>query len=211
MGAAFKTDLALSNLLDTNRPSTSSSTSNSTTDKLITALTGPLHTTVTITLPSSGTFSDTGDAKPQSLGLSIRTHLTPPTHGTAYTLTLPTPLSTLLFSSPTSKPLTFPSFSELTSYLNFLLSMDIAHRVIAAENEGWRGAEGEAEVSSTVEVGKRRRTKKVGIRVGEGKEGELVVWWRWAEMVGKAEEVRWDGSGQGERRGLREVVEGFMK
>lgn len=211
-GLAFDTDmeteLKLSTLVDSSRSHMASSSPSSTTNDLITTLTGPLLTIATLSLPSS----NTNKTQPESLRISITTRLSPPTFGTEYTLTLPFALSSLLFStdalpSSGSKRLTFTSFGELTSYLDFLLSVDVAHNIIVAENEGWRGVEGEAEVLRTVEVEEARRTRKVGLQLGEGR---MVVYWRWMDQLEKHGEVSWDGRRNGDVKGLREVLKEFI-
>ncbi|KAJ4993040.1 RNA polymerase II mediator complex component SRB4 [Stagonosporopsis vannaccii] len=96
----------------------------SATDQLFEIFTKPFTGKAILTLPSSP------GSQTEQLTITIRTVIGAPTFGTEYKLTLPSSLTTDLDLSTENK---FQSATDVTSYLDWVLSLHIAHRVLKNE------------------------------------------------------------------------------
>ncbi|KAF1933072.1 uncharacterized protein M421DRAFT_1633 [Didymella exigua CBS 183.55] len=96
----------------------------SATDQLLDMFTKPLTGIATLTLPS-GAGSQT-----EQLLIAIRTVIGAPTFGTEYKLTLPSSLATDLGLSTENR---FQTTADIVSYLDWVLSLHVAHRVLRNE------------------------------------------------------------------------------
>lgn len=96
----------------------------SATDQLLEIFTKPLTGKSVLTLPSSP------GSQTEQLIIAIRTVIGAPVFGTEYKLTLPPSLATDLGLSTENK---FQSATDVTSYLDWALSLYVAHRVLKKE------------------------------------------------------------------------------
>jgi mediator of RNA polymerase II transcription subunit 17 len=94
-------------------------------DKLLEMFSKPFDGKATLTLPSVS-----GGVQVENLTISTRTVIGQPTFGTEHKLTLP---SSLLADLGLFQHLKFSSVEETTSYLDWVLSLHIAHRQLTRE------------------------------------------------------------------------------
>ncbi|OCL03261.1 hypothetical protein AOQ84DRAFT_303135 [Glonium stellatum] len=171
-------------------------------DKLVSTLINPSKTTAALCLPSTVI----NPALQEEVVVEIWTHVTQQAFGTEYTLTLPSSSANILFSATDSKRnFSFTSLPELTSYIDLLLSLDLSHSLIAREHKGWLPSDRTPEVSKAMTHQKRQEQKQLGVKL---ENGTLMLHWRWAERLKRAEEYIWDG--RGGKMGFRQVVEKYV-
>lgn len=138
----------------------------SATDQLLDIFTKPFTGKATVTLPSSPGLQN------EQLTIAIRTVIGAPTFGTEYKLTLPSSLATDLGLSTENK---FKSTADVTSYLDWILSLHVAHRVLKNEYANRAAVKGnEARVTIASKVSKKGVSVKRDISV-ELREGLLAL------------------------------------
>lgn len=95
------------------------------TDQLLEVFMKPLDGQATLTLPT------VNGAQSEKLVIATRTIIGQPTFGTEHKLTLPSPLTSDL---GLFQQLKFSAVDEVRSYLDWILSMHIAHRLLKSEH-----------------------------------------------------------------------------
>ena len=129
----------------------------SATDQLLDIFTKPFNGKATLTLPSGQ------GSQIEQLTIAIRTVIGAPTFGTEYKLTLPTSVVTDLGLSSENK---FQSTADVISYLDWILSLYIAHRVLKSEYANRAAVKGnEARVTIASKSSKKGATVKRDITV----------------------------------------------
>lgn len=153
---------------------------------LVKAMAGPCSTTVTLPLPSSK----------GSINLDIETRLQPSQIMQEFKLQTPEALAAILGTGDTentkSRPkadsssslLTFYSVSELLSYLDFVLALDIAHHIVAATKDGWRASDQAAAVDAPGLDGKP--PLRIVVSCGGA---DLIL--RWKQAKGESGSSKW--------------------
>ncbi|KAF1959567.1 mediator of RNA polymerase II transcription subunit 17 [Byssothecium circinans] len=100
-------------------------------DQLLHAFTRAFDGLASISLPSSS------GAQPETITIATRTFIGQPVFGSEHKLTLPPTLIRLLaLESDQQHQFKFPSTAEATSYLDWILSLDIAHALLPKEFPG---------------------------------------------------------------------------
>ncbi|ORY02942.1 subunit 17 of mediator complex-domain-containing protein [Clohesyomyces aquaticus] len=97
-------------------------------DRLIEGVLKPFDGVATLTLPSSN------KARPEQINVTIRTYMGAPIFGAEYKVTLPPSLGNVL-DLPVDHPreFRFTSTPELESYLDWIISLDLAHTLVPRE------------------------------------------------------------------------------
>ncbi|KAF2997659.1 RNA polymerase II mediator complex subunit [Curvularia kusanoi] len=111
-------------------------------DQLLEIFTKPFTGKATVTLPLSP------GSQTEQIAITIRTVIGAPTFGTEYKLTLPSSLATDLGLSTDNK---FQSTADVTSYLDWVLALQVTHRVLKnefAERAVVKGSEARMAISS---------------------------------------------------------------
>lgn len=206
---------------------TTSLTAPTTPSALLSALTSPLESSISIVLPSSSAsslssfLSFTSEAAASTLTLTIRTSLAPPTQGTEFSLTTanPPPESDI----PTRIPrITSPD--EVQAILSRILSFDLLTTISTlsksqspphsqspgkanrpAQNR-WEIYDPEnSELSKQVPVPipgpRRRKTREARMHVSVG-DGKLGARWTWMDGGGEGGEYLWDSQAVDDRKGM---------
>ncbi|KAF2687220.1 hypothetical protein K458DRAFT_296237 [Lentithecium fluviatile CBS 122367] len=100
-------------------------------DQLLTLFTRPFDGTATISLPS------TSGPQPENITIATRTFIGQPTFGAEHKISLPSSIIKVLDLEPDqSRQFKFPSTDEAQAYVDWILSLDIAHSVISKEYAG---------------------------------------------------------------------------
>lgn len=138
----------------------------SATDQLLDIFTKPFNGRATLTLPSSQ------GSQNEQLTIAVRTVMGAPTFGTEYKLTLPSSLTTDLGLSTDNK---FQTTADIVSYLDWVLSLHLAHRVLKNEYANRAAVKGnEARLTIVSKGGKKGGSVKRDIAV-DLRDGILVL------------------------------------
>ncbi|OCK82214.1 hypothetical protein K432DRAFT_433628 [Lepidopterella palustris CBS 459.81] len=186
-------DSTLSSISKIIKESEQSGTENSALlDQLVRLLLTPVQTTATLSLPSSVA----NPTLQEELNVSLRTSMAAPIYGTEYTLTVPHSSVKSLYSDKDSKRTSsFKSFSELTSFIDLVISIDLTHSLIAGEFKSWQRVDRMPELSKG----------RVGVDPGLGikmENGDLTL-----SGTAPATKTIWNGAGG--KKTLREIVRAF--
>lgn len=166
-------------------PGNTSNTSSIASD-LVEAVAGPCLTKIVLPSPSSK-----GD-----LLLDVETRLQPQQLMREFKLQMPEVLASVIGSGEAEdavsrskadskrNSLTFYSLSELISYLDFILAVDIAHHMVAATRDGWRASSQAAVVDAPGINGKP--PLRITVSCGSA---DLTV--RWKQARGESGSSRW--------------------
>lgn len=126
-------------------------------DQLLDMFTRPYTGKATVTLPSCQGSSS------EQLVVVVRTVIGAPTFGTEYKLTLPSPVATDLGLSSENR---FQTTADIVSYLDWVLSLYIAHRVLKGEYANRAAAQGtKARVTIASKSSKKGSSAKRNITV----------------------------------------------
>ncbi|KAF2632414.1 hypothetical protein BU25DRAFT_487915 [Macroventuria anomochaeta] len=168
----------------------------SATDQLLDIFTKPFTGKATLTLPSSQ------GSQIEQLTIAIRTVIGAPTFGTEYKLALPSSLATDLGLSTENK---FQSTTDVTSYLDWILSLHVAHRVLKNEYANRAAAKGnEARVTIASKGSKNGVSVKRDISV-ELRGGLLAL-----HLSQESSQETHSWSGKGEDVSLKEQVKSWV-
>lgn len=167
-------------------------------DRLLDMFTRPYTGTATLTLPS-------GQGSPtEQLVVAIRTVIGAPTFGTEYKLTLPSSLATDLSLSIENR---FQTTADIVSYLDWVLSLYISHRVLKGEYTNRAATKGtEARVTIASKSNKKGPSTKRNITV-ELSEGLLALHLSNSAET-SSETHSWPGKGDGVT--LKDKVQGWV-
>jgi mediator of RNA polymerase II transcription subunit 17, fungi type len=180
-------------------------------DQLLEFFNKPFESIATISLPSiSSSRSDptpNPDPNPNPnpstnlIKIEACTSLAPPLPGTVYKITLPPSLSALLHLHPAQnqKPLEFRNQQEVREYIDWLLTMDIAHGLLGrefAKRGVVRGEDGAFSVK-VMEKGKVIGRSDVDVVVDVGEVKVAVAKWKGGERDERVWVWRSDGEGEG--------------
>jgi mediator of RNA polymerase II transcription subunit 17, fungi type len=206
---------------------TTSLTPPTTPSALLSALTSPLESSVSIVLPSSSAsslssfLSFSSEAAASTLTLTLRTSLAPPTQGTEFSFTtanLP-PESDI----PTRIP-RITSAEEVQALLSRILSFDLLTTISTlskSQSQPHSQSPGKAnrpaqnrweiydpensELSKQVPVpipgARRRKTREARMHVSVG-DGKLGARWTWMDGHGEGGEYLWDSQAVDDREGM---------
>lgn len=170
----------------------------SATDQLLEIFTKPFTGKATLTLPSSLS------SQTEQLVIAIRTVIGAPTFGTEYKLTLPSSLATDLGLSTENR---FQSTSDGVSYLDWVMSLYVAHRVLKSEYANRAAVKGtEARVTIASKSSKKGPSAKRNITV-ELREGLLALHLSNSQEPSQ-ESYSW--SGEGDEVPLKEKVQSWV-
>ncbi|KZM27155.1 RNA polymerase II mediator complex subunit [Ascochyta rabiei] len=172
----------------------------SATDQLLDIFTKPFNGKATLTLPWSQ------GSQTEQLTIAIRTVIGAPTFGTEYKLTLPSSLTTDLGLSTENK---FQSTADITSYIDWILSLYIAHRVLKNEYANRAAVKGnEARVTIMGKVSKKGASVKRDVSI-DLRDGILALHLADSSLKGSSQESRsWPG--KGEEGPLKEQVKSWV-
>ncbi|KAF2457853.1 subunit 17 of mediator complex-domain-containing protein [Lineolata rhizophorae] len=162
-------------------------------DKLIRSLRGPIFSLSSFSLPSSASVES------KDITIAIRTHISAQSFGTEYALHVPASISKILRpdeDESTSSPsrFMFTSGSEACEYLDFLLSLDVAHFVVSKYKDTLAGVDYVPEAENN----------KARLKV-EFSEGRLNLAWVRKGKSMNTKKVVWAPEG-GEVRSLKQVL-----
>ncbi|KAF1351619.1 hypothetical protein EJ07DRAFT_159357 [Lizonia empirigonia] len=159
----------------------------SATDQLLDIFTKPFNGRATLTLPSSQ------GSQNEQLTIAVRTVMGAPTFGTEYKLTLPSSLTTDLGLSTDNK---FQTTADIASYLDWVLSLHLAHRVLKNEYANRAAVKGnEARVIIVSKGGKKGGSVKRDIAV-DLRDGILVLHLANSSLQESPQELHsWPGKG----------------
>jgi mediator of RNA polymerase II transcription subunit 17 len=196
---------AIEDIVTTLHSSKKATTTDLAVHALIERLSKPMHTTVSLSLPSA----KPGSSRNEKLSLRLSTNLSAPVFGTEYTLQLsagdPLDIGSSTTHSQKSQHV-FSSLDELQSYTNNLLAFDIIRNMLVTQHTDWESAQRKPEISKIVETqGKQARTI-IGISF---ENGGIEVYRKWASEGRILQNVFWDEAN--DKDGLVDVVEGWMK
>lgn len=156
----------------------------SATDQLLDVFTKPFTGKATLSLPTSA------GSPTEQLSIAIRTVIGAPTFGTEYKLTLAPSLATDLGLSNENR---FQTTADLVSYLDWILSLHVAHRVLKSEYAN-RAAVKDSEARVTIaSKSKKGPSAKRNITV-ELREGLLALHLSGSEEASQ-ETHSWTGGG----------------
>jgi mediator of RNA polymerase II transcription subunit 17 len=168
-------------------------------DQLLDMFTRPYTGKATVTLPSNQASST------EQLVVAIRTVIGAPTFGTEYKLTLPSSVATDLGLSTENR---FQTSADIVSYLDWVLSLHIAHRVLKGEYADRAATKGtEARVTIASKSSKKGLSAKRNITV-ELSEGLLALHLSNSEESSQ-EKHSW--SGKSDEITLKEKVQGWVR
>jgi mediator of RNA polymerase II transcription subunit 17 len=175
-------------------------------DHLVRSLTSPRTISVRISLPSSHKYPSDHDF----LDIAVRTVVTAPTFGTEYTIFLPQSLAwTLPPQKSANRTFAFMSFTDLMSYFDLLVSLDLSTSVIAKTFSGWKPLEDVPRLRKppgkpkSGDASSRQPEKLLRITMAN-KRLQLECVWKGA--VERVEKYEWDGSAGVAKKSLEEVV-----
>lgn len=173
----------------------------SATDQLLEIFTKPFTGKADMTLPSSP------GSQTEQLTIAIRTVIGAPTFGTEYKITLPSSLATDIGLSTENK---FQSTADVTSYLDWLLSLHVAHRVLKNEYANRAAVKGhEARVTIASKGSKKGSGTKRDILV-ELREGLLSLHLTSTDAQEAAQETH-SWSGKEDNVQLKEQVKSWVE
>ncbi|KAF3036200.1 RNA polymerase II mediator complex subunit [Didymella heteroderae] len=201
-GAGLETPVEASREESLSKLQVSLATSNnkdlSASDQLLNIFTRPYTGKATVTLPS-------GQGSPsEQLIVAIRTVIGAPTFGTEYRLTLPSSVATDLGLSTENR---FQNTADIVSYLDWVLSLHIAHRVLKGEYADRATTKGtEARVTIASKSSKKGQSVKRNIKV-ELSEGLLAL--HLSNSEDSAQETQ-SWSGKGNEVALQEKVQEWV-
>ena len=169
-------------------------------DQLLDIFTKPFNGKATLTLPSSH------GSQQEQLVIAIRTVIGAPTFGTEYKLTLPSSLALDLGLSTVNK---FQATTDVMSYLDWVLSLHLAQRILKSEYENRAAIKGSgASVTIASKGSKKGVTVKRDISV-EVKDGFLKLLCTNNNAQGVSNDSQlWSGKGQ--EVSLRELVKSWV-
>ncbi|KAF2191111.1 hypothetical protein K469DRAFT_558069 [Zopfia rhizophila CBS 207.26] len=160
-------------------------------DKILELFSRPFDGVATLTLPSSH------ESRPEEITIATRTYFGNPTFGFEYKVTLP-PSSGSALSLPTDhkREFKFSSVADLESYLDWILSLDLSHALVAKEHSGrLAGIDRKSRVSLRSKEGKKRIQKDVIVQFAHG---SLMVKVEATELFDRPppneREYSWDGT-----------------
>ncbi|KAE9968647.1 hypothetical protein EG328_007333 [Venturia inaequalis] len=164
----------------------------------------PIINTTSFTVPSVSEKDDPNG----TVKVDISTNLLAPQFGTEYILHLPKLVARSIHGPDASAcKLPFSSATDLTSFIGEILALDISRHILLPRGiDGkWEHTDDHPVISKVVEHEEAKR--KVGIKVlVEAEMLSLTRVWIGSEKVDGKEE--WDGNGS--KRGLMDVLEGWM-
>jgi mediator of RNA polymerase II transcription subunit 17 len=170
----------------------------SVTDQLLDIFTRPYTGKATLILPS------TQSSPIEQLSIAVRTVIGAPTFGTEYKLTLPSSLAMDLGLSTENR---FQTTADTVSYLDWMLSLYVAHRVLKNEYANRAAVKGaEARVTIASKSSKKGPSVKRNITV-ELREGLLTLQLGDSQAPSR-ESHSW--SGKGDKVPLKEKVQGWV-
>lgn len=136
------------------------------TDRLLNALTSPLHTSINMHLPSQQT----------SLHIDIHTNLLPPTLGTEFRTTTTTRVPNFYMSSiPNTMP--FSTLADLEEHITHLLTLDLVTLVMASD-EAWEVVNPYIGSVSQTTQGADGKLGSMSLRLSFGADGALLLEWQ---------------------------------
>ena len=171
------------------KESTDPSLTNQPADVLMSVLSKPLETRITLFSTAQGAnAAERPTEHSTDLTLVVRTNWSPPTSGTEYTLQIPQQMcSALLGPKAEAKQFSFSGFGDFCSYLNHVFAVNLTHEVIAGEHEGWLPVPRFADVFRTA---KKTRGRKLSVQL-EG--NRLFLHCGWKDHLGWDRSYVWDG------------------
>jgi mediator of RNA polymerase II transcription subunit 17 len=175
----------------------------SATDQLFEIFMKPFGGAATFTIPTSN------GAQSETLNIVTRTIIGQPTFGTEHRLTLPSNLSSDLGLFQQQK---FANVEELKSYLDWILSLHIAHRLLKNDySSRAQSRSQEARLSIRSKDAKKGVASSTDIRI-EFNEGELKVAKLASDAPPESEDSEqshaWDGTDN--RTSLREIIKSWV-
>jgi mediator of RNA polymerase II transcription subunit 17 len=168
-------------------------------DQLLDIFTRPYTGKATVTLPASP------GSPTEELTVAIRTVIGAPTFGTEYKLTLPSSVATDLGLSTENK---FQITADIVSYLDWVLSLHVAHRVLKGEYANRAATKGtEARVTIASKNSKKGPSTKRNITV-DLTEGLLALH---LSNTDESSQESHSWSGQRDEITLKEKVQGWVE
>ncbi|KAJ4412364.1 RNA polymerase II mediator complex subunit [Didymella pomorum] len=168
-------------------------------DQLLDMFTRPYTGKATVTLPASP------GSPTEELTVAIRTVIGAPTFGTEYKLTLPSSVATDLGLSTENK---FQITADIVSYLDWVLSLHVAHRVLKGEYANRAATKGtEARVTIASKNSKKGPSTKRNITV-DLTEGLLALH---LSNTDESSQESHSWSGQRDEITLKEKVQGWVE
>ncbi|KAF2791477.1 hypothetical protein K505DRAFT_280651 [Melanomma pulvis-pyrius CBS 109.77] len=161
----------------------------SATDQLLEVFTKPFDGLATLSLPSN-------ELQPEKITIATRTYIGAPTFGAEHKVTLPPSLvSVLSLSQDQKREFKFPTTEEVTSYLDWVLSLDLSHTLLTKEY-GRRAVimSKDPHISVICKEGKERVQKDVSIQLADGKLSVTVGSNIPPENVYAEQSCTWDGT-----------------
>lgn len=203
----------LSTTLDTNRETSwtklaqslteTSKKGISATDHLLDIFTKPFDGKASLTLPALSA------AQSEKLTIATRTVIGQPTFGTEHQLTLPSSVTTDL---GLLKQLKFSSVEELKSYVDWILSLHITHRVLKSEHSSRAIVKGNDPRITIVSMGSKKGakvSKDVAVELREGSLTITATAVNTQQETGDTEQTHiWNG--QDGATSLREIVKSWV-
>ncbi|PSN66918.1 hypothetical protein BS50DRAFT_493640 [Corynespora cassiicola Philippines] len=124
-------------------------------DQLLEIFTRPYDGEARLSLPSNS-------MEAENIKIATRTFIGPPTFGAEHKLTLPPSLVAVLdLAQDQKREFKFSSSEDLSSYLDWILSLDIAHALLSREYAGSStpaGREPRVTIASAAKKGERKKT-----------------------------------------------------
>jgi mediator of RNA polymerase II transcription subunit 17 len=178
----------------------------SATDQLLLAFTKPFDGMASISLPSSS------GAHPESITIATRTYVGQPVFGSEHKLTLPpTLIRTLALEADQPRQFKFSSTADATSYLEWILSLDIAHVFLSKDYPRQSVMRSESPRLTIISKGSvKGKAKEDDISI-ELVNGILKVTATASELLttgASVESFSWDGSGG--QASLRDRVRSYI-
>ncbi|KAF2865881.1 subunit 17 of mediator complex-domain-containing protein [Massariosphaeria phaeospora] len=159
-------------------------------DQLFEVFTKHLDGVVTLSLPSSS------GAEPEVITIATRTYIGPPTFGAEHKVTIPPSMASVLnLSSDQKRDFKFSSSEGVTSYLDWILSLDLTHSLLLELYRGRATLQSkEPQITIGSKVGKRPIDKDVTIEVADGELRASLKHSSEHDSSGREGTFVWDGS-----------------
>jgi mediator of RNA polymerase II transcription subunit 17 len=159
-------------------------------DQVFEAFIKPFDARATLSLPSSSSLDS------EQVVVAVRTFFGQPNYGTEYKVTLPPSIvAALKIPADRRRDLKFPSAGEVSSYLDWVLSLDLSHNLLPREFPRSAAVKSkDTRITMVRKNGSKKISKDIIVELGNGK---LTVTIGASPMFGgaaSAQRFTWDGT-----------------